>query len=244
MAGYRIYRDGALVGSSATTAYADTSLQAATSYSYYAVAYDAAGNVSTASNTAPATTPPPDTTPPSAPSGLNAAVAGPTEVDLTWTASTDDVGVAGYRIYRNGTLVGTSLTNSYADRGLQPATSYSYLTVADDADGNSRAGSHTAGATTPAILDTTPPSAPSGVAATAFSPTEVDLSWTASTDNVRVAGYRIYRDGALVASTATTTYADTGLQAATSYRYYVVAYDAAGNSSTPSNTANVKTRHH
>ena len=115
-------------------------------------------------------------------------MAGPTEVDLTWTASTDDVGVAGYRIYRNGTLVGTSLTNSYADKGLQPSTSYSYLTVAYDAAGNSSAASNTAGATTPAITDTTPPSAPSGVAATAFSPTEVDLSWTASTDNDRVAG--------------------------------------------------------
>ena len=86
-------------------------------------------------NTVAFTTSSASTPPPSAPSGLNAAVAGPTEVDLTWTASTDDVGVAGYRIYRNGTLVGTSLTNSYADKGLQPATSYSYLTVAYDAAG-------------------------------------------------------------------------------------------------------------
>jgi len=223
------------------TAYADTGLQAGTSYSYYTIAFDAAGNVSTASNTATATTLPPDTTPPSPPSGLAANVASPTEVDLSWTASTDDVGVAGYRVYRNGALVGTSATTSYADTAAQPSTSYSYYALAYDAAGNTSTPSNTASVTTPAIPDTTPPSAPSGLAATVPSATEVDLSWTASTDNVGVAGYRIYRNGALVGSSATNSYADKSAQPSTSYSYYTIAFDAAGNSSAASNTATART---
>jgi len=241
VAGYRIYRNGALVGSSATTAYADTGLQAGTGYSYYAIAFDAAGNVSTASNTATATTLPPDTTPPSPPSGLAANVASSTEVDLSWTPSTDNVGVAGYRIYRNGALLGTSATTSYADTAAQPSTSYSYYALAYDAAGNTSTPSNTASVTTPATPDTTPPSAPSGLAATVPSATEVDLSWTASTDNVGVAGYRIYRNGALVGSSATNSYADKSAQPSTSYSYYTIAFDAAGNSSAASNTATAKT---
>jgi chitodextrinase len=241
VAGYRVYRDGALVGSSATTAYADMGLQAGTSYSYYTIAFDAAGNVSTASNTATATTLPPDTTPPSPPSGLAANVASSTEVDLSWTPSTDNVGVAGYRIYRNGALLGTSATTSYADTAAQPSTSYSYYALAYDAAGNTSTPSNTASVTTPAIPDTTPPSAPSGLAATVPSATEVDLSWTASTDNVGVAGYRIYRNGALVGSSATNSYADKSAQPSTSYSYYTIAFDAAGNSSAASNTATART---
>jgi chitodextrinase len=240
--GYRIYRNGALVGSAATTAYADTSVQPATGYSYYATAYDAAGNASTASNTATATTPAVgDTTPPSTPTGLAATVAGPAEVDLNWTASTDNVGVAGYRIYRNGVLVGSSANTVYADTRVQAATSYTYYTIAYDAAGNTSAASNTVIATTPSAPDTTPPSAPSGLVTTAPISTEADLSWTASTDNVGVAGYRIYRNAALVGSSATTAYADTSVQPATSYSYYVVAYDAAGNVSAASATASVTT---
>jgi chitodextrinase len=241
VAGYRIYRGGVLVGSSATTAYADKTVQPSTSYSYYAIAYDAASNVSTASNTVIVTTTAPDTTPPSPPSNLAANVASATEVDLGWTAATDNVGVAGYRVYRNGGLIGTSATTTYADKAVQPSTTYSYYTIAYDAAGNPSTASNTVSTTTPAIPDTTPPSTPSGVAATAPSATEVDLSWTASTDNVGVAGYRIYRNGALVGSSTTNSYADTGVLPATSYSYFVVAYDAAGNSSATSNTATATT---
>jgi chitodextrinase len=241
--GYRIYRNGTLVGSAATSAYADTGVQPSTTFSYYITAYDAAGNTSAASNTATATTPAvADTTPPSAPTGLAATVAGSTEVDLSWIAGTDNVGVTGYRIYRNGAAVGTAATTAYADRSVLPATANSYYAVAYDAAGNSSAASNTVTATTPPAPDTAPPSAPSGLVATAPSSTEADLTWAASTDNVGVAGYRIYRNGTLLGSSATTAYTDTsGVQPATSYSYYVVAYDAAANTSPPSNTASVTT---
>jgi hypothetical protein len=82
--------------------------------------------------------------------------------------------------------------------------------------------------------DTTPPSAPASLAATAVSPSQIDLSWTASADNVGVAGYRVYRDGIQVATTMQTGYADVALAAATAYTYTVEAFDAAQNASPPS----------
>ena len=85
--------------------------------------------------------------------------------------------------------------------------------------------------------DTVPPTAPSNLTAVAASLSELDLSWTASTDGVGVAGYKIFRGGSQIATSTLTTYADTGLTASTTYTYTVKAYDAAGNISSVSNTA-------
>lgn len=85
--------------------------------------------------------------------------------------------------------------------------------------------------------DSLPPSMPANLTATATSSSQVSLSWAASTDNIGVAGYRIYRSGALISSTPGLSYVDTGLTASTSYSYAVSAYDAAGNSSPLSGTA-------
>ncbi|MBI5555734.1 MAG: fibronectin type III domain-containing protein, partial [Elusimicrobia bacterium] len=78
--------------------------------------------------------------------------------------------------------------------------------------------------------DTTPPTVPANLTATAISSTQINLSWTASTDNVGVAGYKVYRGGIQIATvTSGTTYSDTGLSPSTTYSYTVSAYDAAGN---------------
>ena len=90
--------------------------------------------------------------------------------------------------------------------------------------------------------DTTPPSQPQNLTAAAVSRTQVRLSWDASTDNVGVTSYDIYRDGNLLASSAPPAgYLDQSVQAGTTYSYSVVAKDAAGNASQPSNTASVTT---
>jgi hypothetical protein len=89
--------------------------------------------------------------------------------------------------------------------------------------------------------DTTAPSIPGGLTAAAVSPTQVDLAWTASTDNVGVAGYYVYRDGVQVASVSATTHSSTGLAAGTSYSFAVAAYDAAGNVSAKSNAVSAAT---
>jgi len=91
------------------------------------------------------------------------------------------------------------------------------------------------------IADTQAPTAPSNLTARAVSPSQIDLGWTASTDNLGVAGYYIFRDGLQVASTTGTSYSDKGLLSATSYSYFVKAYDAASNVSTASNTASATT---
>ena len=75
---------------------------------------------------------------------------------------------------------------------------------------------------------TLPPSAPTDLAGTATSATAIKLTWTASTDDVGVTGYRIYRDGSQVGTVTSTTYTDTGLTTGTAYSYQVVAFDAAG----------------
>ncbi|AUG81853.1 glycoside hydrolase [Kitasatospora sp. MMS16-BH015] len=82
--------------------------------------------------------------------------------------------------------------------------------------------------------DTTAPSVPTGLAVTGTTTSSVSLSWTASTDNVGVTGYTVYRGGAKVATVTGTSYTDTGLTAATAYQYTVTAQDAAGNVSAAS----------
>jgi hypothetical protein len=96
---------------------------------------------------------------------------------------------------------------------------------------------------TPPPRDTQPPSDPGGLSATARSPNRVALSWTASTDDVGVAGYQIYRNDALLTTTsgAGTSYSDTPVRRGTTYTYKVRALDAAGNLSRFSNAARVTT---
>ena len=239
--GYKVYRNGTQVGTTTTTSYQDTGLTAGTTYSYTVAAYDAAGNVSAQSTAASATTQAPDTTPPSVPAGLSATAVSSTQINLSWTASTDNVGVTGYDVFRNGTQVGTTTTTSYQDTGLTAGTTYSYTVAAYDAAGNVSAQSTAASATTQAP-DTTPPSVPTGLSATAVSSTQINLSWTASTDNVGVTGYDVFRNGTQVGTTTTTSYQDTGLTAGTTYSYTVAAYDAAGNVSAQSTAASATTQ--
>src|SRR5262249_15280831 len=106
--------------------------------------------------------------------------------------------------------------------------------------------SGTASATT---ADTIAPSAPSNLTATAPSSAQINLTWTASTDNVGVTGYRLERcqgagcsTFAQIATPASTSFSDTGLTRNTSYSYRVSATDAAGNLSGYSNTAKARTR--
>jgi chitodextrinase len=199
------------------------------------------------------TPPPPDTTPPTAPTSLTATAASSTQINLSWTGSTDNVGVTGYQIQRcqnaacsNFAQVGITTTAvTFNDTGLTASTSYSYRVSAKDAANNVSAFSNTATASTPAGADTTPPTAPTNLTATGVSSTQINLSWTASTDNVGVTGYQIQRcQGAncskftnLNAPVTTTTFSDTTVVVATSYSYRVSAKDAANNVSAFSNTA-------
>jgi chitodextrinase len=97
------------------------------------------------------------------------------------------------------------------------------------------------GATLPPA-DTTAPSVPAGLTATVVSSSQINLAWSASTDNVGVTGYRIYRNGSEIASTSSLAYQATGLAASTTYAFQVGAYDAAGNTSAQSPVASATTQ--
>src|SRR5207244_2312539 len=90
--------------------------------------------------------------------------------------------------------------------------------------------------------DATPPTVPSGLTASAVSASQVSLAWIASTDNVGVAGYFVYRNGFQIAATLTTGFADTAVATSTKYAYYVEAFDAAGNVSAASIQISASTR--
>src|SRR5439155_25564270 len=136
-----------------------------------------------------------DGTPPSAPSSLNATAASGRQVDLAWAAATDNLGVTGYDIYRGGLQLGwvAGATLSYSDTTVSPATQYSYTVQARDAAGNLSANSNTATVNTPAAGDTTAPTAPTNPRTVAVSSSQVDLAWSAASDNVGVTGYDVYR---------------------------------------------------
>src|SRR5205823_6793516 len=89
----------------------------------------------------------------------------------------------------------------YQNTGLAASTSYSYTVQGIDAAGNASAQSASASATTQAALDTTAPSVPGGLSAAATSSSQINLSWSASTDNVAVTGYRVFRAGVQLATT-------------------------------------------
>jgi chitodextrinase len=89
--------------------------------------------------------------------------------------------------------------------------------------------------------DTTPPTVPTGLTATAVSSSQIDLSWNPSTDDFTLVGYSIYRDAVLIANIAGTTYSDTGLAPETAYTYTVTAIDASNNVSAESDPATATT---
>jgi len=182
----------------------------------------------------------PDQQPPTQPPGLRATGSAADRVDLSWSASTDNVGVTGYRVFRDGsrtplaTLTGTQTT--YADRLVAPGARYTYRVAALDAAGNQSALTPPASATTPGAPDTRAPTAPGIPTATVASSSQVELSWTPSADDVGVAGYKVYLDGVLLgtAPAGATSYDDATATPATTCAYAVSAVDAAGNESTRS----------
>ncbi len=238
---YRVYRNGALVANVTSTTYQQSNLSPSTTYTYNVDARDESGNVSGLSAAASVTTPAaPDASPPSTPLGLTVAAVSSTQINLSWLPSTDNIAVTGYHVFRGGVQVAT-LGNvlTYQNSGLSPATTYSYRVRAVDASGNVSGLSSQRSATTFAVPDTSPPTTPTGLTASAFSSSRINLDWNASTDNVAVTGYRVYRNGTFLVAlgSSNTNFQDSGLAAATAYTYVVDAVDGAGNASTISGSA-------
>lgn len=184
-----------------------------------------------------------DAVTPTAPTNLQ-ATGGTGRVDLSWSAATDNIGVAKYDVFRSPTpgftpspanqiaqVSGSTL--AYADTGLAAGTYY-YQVKAEDAAANISVSSNEATALLTA--DTTAPSAPTNLVASP-APGQVNLSWTAATDEVGVTQYNISRDGSPVGTATGTTFTDGSVIAGSMYSYTVTAQDTAGNVGPPSNTA-------
>ncbi|WP_233566620.1 fibronectin type III domain-containing protein [Cohnella endophytica] len=208
--------------------------------------WDNGGRASVKEQSITVFTGPPDTTAPTAPTNLIASSKSNVTVNLSWAASTDNVAVIGYDVYKNGTLAGsTSGANAttFTVTSLTPSTAYSFTVKAKDAAGNVSAASNTLNVTTDAG-DTQAPTAPSNLISPAKTDTSISLSWSASTDNVGVTGYNIY-NGTTLAGTTTganaTSATLTGLSANTAYTYTVKAKDASNNLSAASNAVTVTT---
>ena len=197
-------------------------------------AIDAAGNRSAKTASALANI---DVTNPKAPTNLAGSVRPDTSIVLTWTASTDNVGVAKYAIWRNGVeiqqVTGTTvtLTGQPVDQNLN------YQVQAIDAAGNR---SLKTASVLLVILsaDVTKPTVPKDLTVVVRPDKSVVLTWTASTDNRGVTGYAIWRSGTEIRQvTSGTTVTLTGQPLNTTLYFQVQAYDAAGNRS--SKTASV-----
>lgn len=154
----------------------------------------------------------------------------------------DDVGVVGVQFKLDGNDLGAEdTTPSYSitwDATYAVVGTHTLSAVARDAAGNST----TAAAISVTVPDTRAPTPPSPLTVTAVSSSQIDLSWTAATDDVGVVGYKVFQGTTQIATITTgTTHSVTGLNENRSYNFSVSAYDAAGNVSVLSNHASART---
>jgi len=181
--------------------------------------------------------PPQDTTSPSVPTNLTATAASSSQINLFWSSSTDDVGVSGYRIYRNGAQTATSTTNSFSDVGLLSSTTYIYTVAAYDAAGNVSGQSAAALVTTQASGDTTPPSRSNGspigtlLPGTAQTTLSLTTNENATCKYSTTAGTLYFSMTNAFSATGGTSHSTTvsGLSNGSTYNYYVRCVDASNN---------------
>lgn len=225
----------------------DTTKVADGTYTISAKAYDEAGNSSMDARSV--TVKNKVVQPPSAPTNLSGKATTTPSVSLQWTAAKTAGGSAlRYRVIRDGVTLATVNTAHYTDATVAAGKKYTYRVMTVDADGNVSADGPSVTVDVPAlpVKDTTPPTKPTGLTASAAGTRQVNLSWKKSIDNAGAVTYDIYRakgsdKAAKIASTGALSYGDTGLSEGTSYTYHVVARDAAGNQSQSSDKKSVTT---
>ncbi|EOO21173.1 lytic polysaccharide monooxygenase [Bacillus cereus] len=189
----------------------------------------------------------PDTEAPSIPNGLQAQKVTANSIELTWNTSTDNVGVKGYQVFRNGEMIDTVLGTHFINKQLKPSTEYTYTVKAIDTAGNvSKESTALTVKTTVEAPDTEAPTQPKGLHSMGTTASSVDLMWSPSDDNVGVDYYDIYREieGTMkkIATSNTTSYMDKNLLANTTYKYAVKAVDVVGNESVQSDTFTITTK--
>jgi uncharacterized protein (DUF1800 family) len=164
-------------------------------------------------------------------------------VALAWRAPRGKPKAAGYEVLRNGKRIGATANRKFTDGHVRAGHTYFYSIRAFDARRLEGRASHTLRVRVPSPPrpDTTTPTMPGGVHAAALSDSQIAVGWNPSSDDVGVAVYDIYRDGAVAASVTGTAFTDAGLGPGTTYGYQVDARDAAGNRSARTATVRATT---
>lgn len=236
--GYNIYLNNKLVNTSPVTELRCelTALEAETEYQVKVEALDEAGNTSVSDPISFTTKTAPDNEAPTAPGGVAVSSITDNSAVVSWTASTDNVGVAGYNIYLNDNKINALPVTElqFQLTGLAAETEYQVRIEAVDGAGNtSSSGSISFATEALQTSDNEAPTVPSGVAVSGITESTAVVSWTESTDNVGVAGYNIYLNDNKVNALPITElkFQLTGLTAETEYQVKVEALDEAGNSS-------------
>ncbi len=223
VASYRVYRNGLRIGVPTGVTFHDPSPPSNVSLVYGVAAVNSAAIEGEIATAAPLSVG--DVAPPSAP-GVPLLTLSSSFVSVAWAASTDDVAVTGYLVYRDGVSIGTASTTTLLDQTPRAGASHTYTVAATDAAG------HLSAASEPSVIDVPdviPPTMPGGLAGvTSPLPWSVTLTWTASVDNVRVSAYHVYRDGVLIATTPATAWTDVDMPRVGAATYEVGATDAAG----------------
>ncbi|MCE7736335.1 MAG: hypothetical protein GPJ54_15750, partial [Candidatus Heimdallarchaeota archaeon] len=219
---YMIYRDSVWIANTSLTIYSDVGLDSETMYSYYIAAVDNSENKGLNSVTVSDTTP--DVTPPNQVLGLSANTISASQINLNWNANSEpDLQL--YMIYRDGVWIANTSLTSYSDTGLNDGITYNYQVSAVDISENEGIYSTIASVTTP---DITPPAQVAGLAATAVSGSQINLSWISNSDT-DIQLYMIYRDGTWITNETDTSYIDIGLADGTTYDYGISAVDSSEN---------------
>lgn len=219
IARYVVYRNGSAIAQTTSTGYTDEGLTPDTQYGYEVSAVNNANDEGSRAGPIQVRTlgePPPDP-----PRNLSASAVSATAIDLSWSPPADPSGVAGYRVYRSGSLVASPTGTTYRDTGLTSYTQYQYYVTAVNAGGDESGPSNTVSQRT---LDGSPPTAPGNLQGSAASSTRISLSWTAASDpQTGIDQYVIYRGGSEIGRTSTLSFIDDGLTPDTPYSYEVSA---------------------
>ena len=236
--GYNVYQNDQYLTTVLEPVYQGT-IDASATFNWYVVAFDIRQNFSEQSNRLryPDTGPVDTTIPPSVPTQLSGqtseGAANQLNANVSWQASTDDQQVAGYNVYLNGQYQTTVFDTTYATT-INSSGFTDFSIVAFDFDGNFSSTSSTL--TLPELTDpgalTEPPTQPQNLQGS-INGTDLALSWTESTDNIRVGGYNLYQNNDYLTTVFDNSYSGT-VVAGQTFSYYVVAFDSNGNFSAPS----------
>ncbi|WP_169513450.1 fibronectin type III domain-containing protein, partial [Flexithrix dorotheae] len=176
---------------------------------------------------------------PSVPENITHTAVTENSISLSWDVATDNIGVTGYKIYQDNNFITEISITSHTINSLVSSTSYSFEISAVDEAGNESARSSAYAISTSG--ETEAPSIPGNLQVSNIQGDRLNLSWTASTDNVGVSSYEVFKDDVLYGNVSGTSLIIQGLSPETTYSFKVEAIDAAGNRSGKSAAINATT---